>query len=66
MELSPSDSIKISLAVKRLKDFYLNGSSVIKESNGIGLINVSIGIIYCFEFTGHLFLISTRMISDVY
>lgn len=42
MELTPADSSKLPIIAKRLKEFYLNGSSTIKESNGHGFVNVSI------------------------
>lgn len=35
---------KLPIVTKRLKDFYLNGSNIIKESNDQGFVNVS-GII---------------------
>lgn len=42
MELTPADSSKLPIITKRLKEFYLNGSNIIKEANGQGFINVSI------------------------
>lgn len=41
MELTPADTAKLPLISKRLKEFYLNGSNTIKESNGHGFVNVS-------------------------
>lgn len=41
MELTPADSSKLPLITKRLKEFYLNGSNIIKESNGHGFVDVS-------------------------
>lgn len=40
MEIN-SNSTKLPTITKRLKEFYLNGSSTIKESNGQGFLNVS-------------------------
>lgn len=42
MEIIPNDSSKLPVIAKRLKEFYLNGSSIIKESNGHGFMNVSV------------------------
>lgn len=41
MEISPAESANLPLIVKRLKEFYLNGSSIIKQSHEQGFLNVS-------------------------
>lgn len=39
MELT-HESSKLPIITKRLKDFYLNGSNIIKDSNSQGFVNV--------------------------
>lgn len=42
MEISPAESTNLPVIIKRLKEYYLNGSNVIKQSNDQGFLNVSI------------------------
>lgn len=41
MEISPAESSNLPIITKRLKEFYLNGSNVIKQSNDQGFLNVN-------------------------
>lgn len=41
MEISPAESANLPQIVKRLKEFYLDGSSIIKQSHEQGFLNVS-------------------------
>lgn len=40
MELTPSDQSKFPIIAKRLKEFYLNGSNIVKDANVNGFIKV--------------------------
>lgn len=42
MEISPAESTNLPVIIKRLKEYYLNGSNVIKQSNDQGFLNVSL------------------------
>lgn len=41
MEITPAESANLPVIIKRLKEYYLNGSSIIKQSNDQGFLNVS-------------------------
>lgn len=41
MEISPAEAANVPLIVKRLREYYLNGSSIIKQSHEQGFLNVS-------------------------
>lgn len=45
MEIPPIESIDLPVVVKRLKEYYLNGSNIIKHSNDQGFLNVSATIL---------------------
>lgn len=41
MEITPNEPANIPAITKRLKEYYLNGSNSIKDSNSQGFLNVN-------------------------